>query len=125
MLLDSLFIIFAVLLVYALPAAPLTAITALLGRWWNVRWRVCEYLFVVFPGVTWILISLNVPQSKTPNNWVEELFLSGVCGGLILVPRLFIDPPRLWKKILITAISTVVACGVAATIYFVTPSRPL
>lgn len=105
----------ASLLLYAIPAN-LIAIPIMIRGRRKVKWNAFEYPFIYLPWLAFLSLTMvifggldQVPEMSGIKTFILVLqsIGSGVMGGLILLPRLMIDKPKL-KPVTTTAISATI-----------------
>jgi len=105
----------ASLLLYAVPANLIAVPIMIRGRR-KVQWNAFEYPFIYLPWLAFMSLTMvifggldQVPEMSGIKTFILVLqsIGSGVMGGLILLPRLMIDKPKL-KPVTTTAISATI-----------------
>jgi hypothetical protein len=118
---DRILVFLVLSIFYLIPAVILTLQFILFGKK-RAEWSKCESCFLFIPLLSFILILLIGNYSKGFSNLFTEFFLSGIAGGLILVPRLLIKKEASVKyKYPITTISTLVVCLIVFLLYYYMP----
>jgi len=107
--------------VFLMPSFPVCLAIWRLGRK-RVQWNKLDFLILLAPYLTWMILCGTVALPKSLSNLVVELFLLGLAVNLAPIIRLTL--PRRWNGKTVAAILLMVMCAVAAGIYFSVPCLP-
>jgi hypothetical protein len=105
---------------FLIPAAPVCLVIWYLGRR-RVLWNKLDFLILVVPYATWMILAIAVNLPKSLANFSELLCL-GLAINLAPIIRLVLQ--RSWNGNVVAAALLIVAAVVAAGIYFYVPCLP-
>ena len=115
-------LIMFVSILYLIPAGIISLIIWGIGRK-RAGWLNNEFIFIIIPVMVWPLLTYFGHRPKSLSNIVEVVY-SGLAGGFILLPRLFIPAVSRQRKIQITVLSTIFVSIVILLIWFLVPILP-
>ena len=115
------FLILPFWFVHLIPCLPICVAVRVLGRK-RVQWTNSDFAILVVPDLAWIALTAigNLPKSLA--NAAVELFYLGV--GAAVAPIIRFVLPKRWNAKIVAATLLIVACAVAAAIYFTVPCLP-
>ncbi len=107
--------------VFLIPSLPVCLAVWFFGRK-RVQWSKWDFLILLVPYVVWMVLGFvpNIPKSLS--NVAVELFGLGLAVDATPILR-FVLPKR-WNGQIVAATLLVLACAVAAGIYFSVPCLP-
>ena len=107
-------------IVFLIPSLPVCLAVWSLGRK-RVQWNILDFLILLAPYLVWMALAIVGSLPKSMSNVIEILGL-GLAVNLAPIIRLVL--PRRWNGKMVAATLLVLACGVAAGIYFSVPCLP-
>ena len=107
--------------VYLIPCLPICVAVWVLGRK-RAQWTKSDFAILVVPYLAWIALTATGSLPKSLANAAVEIFYLGV--GAAVAPIIRIVLPKTWNAKIVAATLLIVACVVAAAIYFSVPCLP-
>ncbi len=106
---------------FLFPSLPVCLVVWFLGRK-RVQWNKLDYLILLVPYLAYMALAILVNLPKSLSNVAIELPCLGLAVNLAPIIRLVLS--KKWNGRVVAATLLVVACAVAAGIYFSIPSLP-